>query len=640
MSHRITVSHCTIYDVPRAGINISEGTFGGHIIEYCDVFNTVLETGDHGSFNSWGRDRFWDPDIQKMNQQVAANPDLPFLDMLEPNIICNSRWRCDHGWDVDLDDGSSQYYIYNNLMLKGGLKLREGYHRTVTNNIIVNNGLHPHVWPGNNGDVIIYNIFFTAHKPVLMTRGMGVNEKWGKEIDFNTFTTNNRDRLLFASNQCDLNSIVADPRFIDPERGDYSLEAQSPSLELGFKNFDMTAFGVVSPHLKSIAKSPELPEVNIHPDGKPVQAITGELTLWKGARIFEPEGEELSAFGMKLGTRGAAFIYVPDYAEAYRLGFRTGDFIKEINGLPVESIPGFLEAANGINQGEVLFTLSRNQAEKRIRIDDSGQSKENKVLIIGIDGCRPDALLAARTENIDKLWKNGAYSFKALTDSISSSGPCWTSMLTGVWHQKHHVLTNDYKDPNLEYYPHFFRRIREEKPHLESYSVVNWSPIHKIIQQGDATYASSPGSDGRVTSELVRLLKNEDPDVIFVQLDDVDHAGHANGFSAKSEKYLKAIEKSDGQVGKILKALEKRLTFDRENWLIIVTTDHGGSGTGHGKNTTEHTTIFYIASGLDVDIGEIQGDVNVVDVAVTAIDHLDIRIREQWDLDGRVAGIK
>lgn len=58
MSQRIRVSHCSIYDVPRAGININEGTFGGHVIEFCDVFNTVLETGDHGSFNSWGRDRF------------------------------------------------------------------------------------------------------------------------------------------------------------------------------------------------------------------------------------------------------------------------------------------------------------------------------------------------------------------------------------------------------------------------------------------------------------------------------------------------------------------------------------------------------------------------------------------------------
>ena len=61
MAMDITVSHNSIYEVPRAGINIGDGTWGGHMIEYNDVFNTVLETGDHGSFNSWGRDRFWHP---------------------------------------------------------------------------------------------------------------------------------------------------------------------------------------------------------------------------------------------------------------------------------------------------------------------------------------------------------------------------------------------------------------------------------------------------------------------------------------------------------------------------------------------------------------------------------------------------
>jgi len=641
MSHRITVSHCSIYDVPRAGINISEGTFGGHIIEYCDVFNTVLETGDHGSFNSWGRDRFWDPDILKMNEQVAGNPDLPFLDMLEPNIICNSRWRCDHGWDIDLDDGSSQYYIYNNLMLNGGLKLREGYQRTVTNNIMVNNGLHPHVWPSNNGDVVIYNIFFSAHQPAVMTRGMEINEKWGKEIDFNLFTTNNMDRLLFASNQCDLNSIVADPRFINADLGDYTVEPDSPALKLGYKNFDMSTFGVVSPHLKAIARTPTLPEVVIQADLTPMEPIMGELTSWKGARLYKPEGAELSAYGEKMGTSGVAFAYVSTYSEAYGLGFRTGDFIKEVDGASVESVEGLMDAMENSGNGEFLFTLSRNQASKKIRIDLSDhKDKVNRVLIIGIDGVRPDALRKARTTNMDALWKDGAYSFKASTDEISSSGPCWTAMLTGVWHTKHNVISNDYKAPNLEEYPHFFHRIREEKPDLKSYSIVNWEPIHKILQVGDASYESSPSSDAKVTSEVVSLLKSTDMDVMFVQLDDVDHAGHAHGFSPRSAKYLKAIEKSDRQFGKMLSALKSRNTYDQENWLIIVTSDHGGSGKGHGKNIDEHTTVFYFASGLSVDIGKIYDEVNVVDVAVTALDHLGIAIKDEWNLDGRVVGIK
>ena len=161
MSSGITVRHCSIYDVGRAGINISEGTFGGHLIEFCDVFDTVRETGDHGSFNSWGRDRFW-------NLKGAPADELPKLASLDAkrSIIRNSRWRCDRGWDVDLDDGSSNYEIYNNLFLHGGLKLREGFHRHVYNNIAVNNSLHPHVWYDNSGDVVTGNIWMTQYRPV------------------------------------------------------------------------------------------------------------------------------------------------------------------------------------------------------------------------------------------------------------------------------------------------------------------------------------------------------------------------------------------------------------------------------------------------------------------------------------------
>lgn len=67
LAQNITVRHCSIYDMPRAGINIGDGCWGGHLIEWHDVFDTVKETGDHGSFNSWGRDRFWRPQFDEVN---------------------------------------------------------------------------------------------------------------------------------------------------------------------------------------------------------------------------------------------------------------------------------------------------------------------------------------------------------------------------------------------------------------------------------------------------------------------------------------------------------------------------------------------------------------------------------------------
>ncbi|MCU0793982.1 MAG: right-handed parallel beta-helix repeat-containing protein, partial [Opitutaceae bacterium] len=153
MSDSIAVRDTSIYDCSRAGINISEGTWGGHLLERLDVFDTVLETHDHGSFNSWGRDRYWPSPRPKPGVPfVAPDPARPFLDAMKTTVIRDSRWRCDHGWDVDLDDGSSNYDIYNNLMLARGLKLREGFRRKAWNNILVNNTLHPHVWYPESGD--------------------------------------------------------------------------------------------------------------------------------------------------------------------------------------------------------------------------------------------------------------------------------------------------------------------------------------------------------------------------------------------------------------------------------------------------------------------------------------------------------
>lgn len=209
MSKGITVRHCSIYDLGRAGINISEGTFGGHVIEFCDVFDTVRETGDHGSFNSWGRDRFW----HLKNAPADKLPELSDLDT-ETTVIRNSRWRCDHGWGVDLDDGSSHYEIYNNVFLRGGLKLREGFHRRVYNNIAVNNSLHPHVWYDNSMDVVTGNIWMGAYRPA----GGMPPKQWGREVDRNLFTNAN-DRDKFKANECDANSVVGDPMFVDPAMG-------------------------------------------------------------------------------------------------------------------------------------------------------------------------------------------------------------------------------------------------------------------------------------------------------------------------------------------------------------------------------------------------------------------------------------
>ncbi|RMD78237.1 MAG: right-handed parallel beta-helix repeat-containing protein, partial [Lentisphaerae bacterium] len=255
MARRITVKDTSIYDCTRAGINIGDGCWGGHLIDRCDVFDTVLQTHDHGAFNSWGRDRYWSRNRRKVQQFVNADPKLPFLDAVETTTIRNSRWRCDHGWDIDLDDGSSNYDIYNNLMLSGGLKLREGFRRHAWNNITVNNGLHPHVWFDRSQDQVYANILMTPHHPVGIR-----NQHDGQTMVDRNFFVADRKAVMKKSQPLgwDAHSMCGDPMFVDPQHGDFRVKPNSPALKVGFKNFPMDQFGVKKASLRAIARTPTI----------------------------------------------------------------------------------------------------------------------------------------------------------------------------------------------------------------------------------------------------------------------------------------------------------------------------------------------------------------------------------------------
>lgn len=324
MSYGISVINTSIYDASRAGINISEGTFGGHLIDGCDVFDTVKETGDHGSFNSWGRDRFWHL------YDLAQNEIYKYasLDCISKTIIRNSRFRCDRGWDIDLDDGSSNYEIYNNLCLNGGIKLREGFSRYVHNNITVNNSVHMHVWYENSKDVVENNIVFTKYQPILMENG------FGKSIDFNVLYSKNTKGIKKAPELekitgMDKSSIKTRCIFRDVKRGDYTLI--SPKI-CGFESFPCE-FGVRYEPLKRLARTPVLPKIN----QSQKRCKSNIITLFDmQIKNIETDGE-MSAFATA-GHNGVLVCDVDQFAEVSAKGILPCDVIiaigdKEINSL-------------------------------------------------------------------------------------------------------------------------------------------------------------------------------------------------------------------------------------------------------------------------------------------------------------------
>ncbi|WP_343565652.1 peptide-binding protein [Sphingobacterium sp.] len=355
MAESLRILHNTIYNVPRAGINVGDGTWGGHEIAYNDVFNTVLETSDHGAFNSWGRDRFWHPDRNEMDQLTAAHPDLILLDAVKTTKIHDNRFRCDHGWDIDLDDGSSNYEIYNNLCLSGGLKLREGFYRKVYNNVMLNNGFHPHVWFQASHDVFRNNIVMHSHQDIQVNY-------WGDEVDYNIYAKQ-EDLQKDQAKGIEKHGYVVTLNFIAPALGDFRLKNWK---DQGFKNFDMLNFGVTSKRLKTLAASPEISPL-IQKDTKE----QGVKWTWKGGvfKSVETLGEQ-SAAGLP-SIAGVLVLQLEEKSSLYKSGLRVGDVLLDYQGEKLGQLTDLQQAIKKLvhaDQPKVIFFRNQQQQELSLQL--------------------------------------------------------------------------------------------------------------------------------------------------------------------------------------------------------------------------------------------------------------------------------
>jgi hypothetical protein len=363
-SAEIRVTNCSIYGVPRAGINVCDGAFGGHIVDGCDVFDTVLETSDHGAFNAWGRDRWWHlhgaPEDELL---TGALLDLPTLDATLPIVLMRTRWACAHGWDIDLDDGSSNYHIAENLCLCGGIKFREGFLRTAEDNVLVNNTFHPHVWPAHSGDVIQRNIVFAPYQPIHM-RG------WGKVIDANFLhrdgakgTTRARDLQQLSGK--DEVSLEGDALFVSPARGDFSLQDGSPARALGIVSLSQRDYGVRSKLLRVLARTPDMAEWLVTPSATLAVTRCPARIVWMGATVRNLIGAgEMSEKGAPTET-GVIVETVPAASGAALGGLQPGDLLLQANGQAVDRTDQLQSLTNECKQARPM-TLSGLRNQRKI----------------------------------------------------------------------------------------------------------------------------------------------------------------------------------------------------------------------------------------------------------------------------------
>ena len=123
-----------MYNGPRAGVNFNDGFIGGEVLQGNLIFNFVRETGDHGQFNSWDRQPFLYKDKTGSSWKLTPEPH-----QLRGNLCFNTNFRgtTHSGYCFDLDDGSSQYNITGNVMVYGGVKVRDGIERHISGNLFV-----------------------------------------------------------------------------------------------------------------------------------------------------------------------------------------------------------------------------------------------------------------------------------------------------------------------------------------------------------------------------------------------------------------------------------------------------------------------------------------------------------------------
>ena len=261
-------------------------------------------------------------------------------------------------------------------------------------------------------------------------------------------------------------------------------------------------------------------------------------------------------------------------------------------------------------------------------------------LMVMIDGLRADAVetgeMPVLESVMDGTWAPGyrsAWSLDggvvdstSLRKTIPSSGPNHASIATGVSPQKHGVTSNDNMGSgNFATYPTWLKRVVDANPDSAALFAYTWANDAYLGPADGVTFL--PGTDaGNAAAVASRLAAADAPDATMFFIDAPDAAGHDSAFFPMSAQYKAALAEADGYLGQCLAAITNRATFADEDWLVIVTSDHGGYRNMHGQVIygRQADTVPVAISGRNVVPGHIPGLPYNYDVAASALAHFGV----------------
>jgi predicted AlkP superfamily pyrophosphatase or phosphodiesterase len=253
------------------------------------------------------------------------------------------------------------------------------------------------------------------------------------------------------------------------------------------------------------------------------------------------------------------------------------------------------------------------------------------VVIVSVDGLRPDAIAQVKPPLLMKLIQEGAYSAKARTVVPANTLPAHASMLTGVGPKRHKMWHDDLdrSKGNIRY-PSIFARLHAKGGKSAMFFAKD--KFYHIATEGVPDVVQKGRDASMVVMKLAcaEIRKNR-PELVFIGLPDPDSEGHMHGWMGP--EYLKSIKRNDDALKLLLQSLRDAGIL--EETTLILSADHGGHNRVHGTKNELDMTIPWLAWGRAIKPGvKITAPVRTEDTAATALELLGLPLPA--DLDGKV----
>lgn len=266
--------------------------------------------------------------------------------------------------------------------------------------------------------------------------------------------------------------------------------------------------------------------------------------------------------------------------------------------------------------------------------------RTTQVLLIGLDGISTEGLLAANTPNIDKLMKEGAWTYNTRNVIPSNTLPNWTSMLCGSGPERHGVTSNSWTTSNITlssiskdeqgYYPSIFKVLKEQRPEVLTAYYWNWEQLINSLNPiylDEKNYLENDAFIPNFERAFEFMRTNRDKSWLTFLYDvHTDHAGH--NYKWMSSQYITTIEEADVAIGNLLTKLKEEGMYD--DMYIFFLTDHGGIDYGHGGYTDNEMLIPFSVKGKGIKQGEIKDHYFTVNTASTIAHLFGVKQPQEW----------